>query len=153
MSDLESDGADLTEEELAAKFAEQLAKTPVHDIMLQSLATLIDAAGIRIGYGPVGEEGKDLAQAKQAIEAASALLEVTERELGEQMAGPFREPVRVLKMAYVQASGSGAAPAEGQTATETTASEAAPPPSGASHPDEPDRASRLWVPPGTRPND
>ena len=60
MSDIPETGSEPTEEEpteeeLAAQFAEQLAKTPVRDIMLQSLATLIDAAGIRIGYGPVGE--------------------------------------------------------------------------------------------------
>lgn len=151
MSELDETSADdLTEEELAAQFAAQLAKTPVRDIMLQSLATLIDAAGIRIGYGPVGEEGRDLAQAKQAIEGASALLEATEKELGEEFAAPFREPVRVLKMAFVQAMNaeSGTAAGSGQAGSESPTT-----PTEQAVADEPDRASRLWVPPGARKDD
>jgi hypothetical protein len=152
MSD-ETVGETPSDEELAARFAAQLAKTEVRDILLQSLATLVDSAGIRLGLGPFGDEGRDLAQAKQAIEGASALLDVVEREVGDDEARLFQEPLRVIKMAYVRAAQEAdAAPAaEGGGAPDQPP--ATPPSSPAPSSSEPppgDAASRLWVPPGTR---
>lgn len=130
-----------TPEELAARIVERLAKTPVRDILLQSLATLIDSAGIRVGLGPNGDEDLDLAQARQAIEGARALIGVVEQELGPAQARPFRDPMAMLQMAYARAIEGGPpdAPAGG---TEE------PPPGGGRPPGDP--ADRLWVPPGTR---
>lgn len=124
-----------TPEELAAAFAERLARTPVRDVLLQSMATFIDMAGIRLGMGPAGDEPRDLVQARQAIESLRALLVVAERELGAAQVHPFKEPLAVLQMAYARAAEApdGDEPGEG-----------GPPP-----PAEPDAASRLWVPPGT----
>jgi len=132
-----------TPEELAAALADRLARTPVRDVLLQSMATFIDMAGIRLGMGPTGDEARDLVQARQAIEALRALLGVAERELGAAQVHPFKEPLAVLQMAYARAveapheeepgEGGGAPPAGG----------------GGSGPAGPDPASRLWVPPGT----
>jgi hypothetical protein len=61
-----------TPEEIAARIVERLARTQVRDILLQSLATLIDSAGIRVGLGPNGDEDLDLAQAHQTFESAPA---------------------------------------------------------------------------------
>ena len=94
---------ELTPEELAAAFAEQLARTPVRDLMLQTMATFTDMAGIRLGLGPAGDQARDLTQARQAIEALRALLEVADRELGPAQARPFREPLAALQMAYARA--------------------------------------------------
>ncbi|HMN99795.1 MAG TPA: hypothetical protein PKD59_10300 [Miltoncostaeaceae bacterium] len=124
-----------TPEELAAAFAERLARTPVRDVLLQSMATFIDMAGIRLGMGPAGDEPRDLVQARQAIEALRALLGVAERELGAAQVHPFKEPLAVLQMAYARAS---EAPAQDEPG------DGDPPP-----PEPPDAASRLWVPPGT----
>lgn len=145
----------MTPEELAQRFAEQLAKTPVSDILLQSLATLIDSAGVRLGLGPTGQNGADLAQARQAIEGADALLGVVEREVGAAEAEPFREAVRVVKMAFVDLSGRAAeggptAPPDGDAAA---AEPAGAPPEGDAPDAGADRAGRLWVPPGTRDGD
>jgi len=120
-----------TQEEMAALLAERLARTPVRDVLLQCMATFIDMAGVRLGMGPTGDAARDLTQARQAIEALRALLEVSERELGAAQVRPFKEPLAVLQMAFSRAS-------------EEPAAEAAPPP-----PPAPDAASRLWVPPGT----
>jgi hypothetical protein len=133
---------DPTPEELAAQIVERLAKTPVRDILLQSLATLIDSAGIRVGLGPNGDADLDLAQARQAIEGARALIAVVEQELGPAQARPFRDPIAVLQMAYARAVEGGEPPPEaGPGGSEPPPGEG-PPPS--------DPASRLWVPPGTR---
>jgi hypothetical protein len=43
-----------TPEEFAAALAEQLARTPVRDLLLQTMATFTDMAGIRLGLGPAG---------------------------------------------------------------------------------------------------
>lgn len=130
-------------EEMAAMLAERLAQTPVRDVLLQSMATFIDMAGLRLGMGPQGDEVRDLDQARQAIEALRALLGVAERELGAAQVRPFREPLAVLQMAYAR---------EAEAVAPASADGPAPPTGGPGPPPPADRdaASRLWVPPGSR---
>jgi hypothetical protein len=128
---------EVTPEELAAAFAEQLARTSVRDLLLQSMATFTDMAGVRLGLGPGGAGARDLTQARQAIETLRAMIEVAERELGVAQARPFREPLAALQMAYARA-------------VEGPPGEPGPPPPGPGGPPPDDPASRLWVPPGTR---
>ena len=47
-------------EEFAAAFVHHLGRTPVRDLVVQAMATLADAAGIRLGLGPEGQEVADL---------------------------------------------------------------------------------------------
>jgi Domain of unknown function (DUF1844) len=138
-----------TPEELAAAFAEQLARTSVRDLLLQTMATFTDMAGVRLGFGPGGEGARDLAQARQAIETLRALLEVAERELGAAQARPFREPLAALQMAYARIVEEPSAEAP---AAEPEAPGAEPPPDSGTPPAD-DPAGRLWVPPGTRRGD
>ena len=135
-----------TPEELAAAFAEQLARTPVRDLLLQTMATFTDMAGVRLGLGPAGEGARDLTQARQAIEALRALIEVAERELGAAQARPFREPLAMLQMAYARMVET-PPPGRGAEAAAEPATQPAPSPQA---PPADDPASRLWVPPGTR---
>ena len=132
-----------TPEEMAAALADRLARTPVRDVLLQSMATFIDMAGIRLGLGPSGDDARDLVQARQAIEALRALLGVAERELGAAQVHPFKEPLAVLQMAYARAA---EAPEQDEP-REGGEGGGAPPARGG--PAGPDPASRLWVPPGT----
>jgi hypothetical protein len=139
-----------TPEDLAAEFAERLARTPVRDVLLQSMATFIDMAGIRLGMGPAGDQPRDLVQARQAIESLRALLGVAERELGAAQVHPFKEPLAVLQMAYARAA---------EAPKQDEPGEGGPPPAGGAGEGPPsaggpgsagaDAASRLWVPPGT----
>jgi hypothetical protein len=130
-----------TPEEISAALAARLARTPVRDVLLQCMATFIDMAGIRLGMGPAGDEARDLAQARQAIESLRALLGVAERELGAAQVNPFKEPLAVLQMAYARAIEEPGAEGEGDEGPD----DPAPPP--ARPPDDP--ADRLWVPPGS----
>lgn len=135
-------------EELMAAMVVRLGQTPVRDILLQTMATFVDCAGIRLGLGPQGDETKDLTMARQAIEALRALTDVAERELGQAQVRPFKDPLAQLQLAYAQMS-------EGDP-------DAPPPPTGGAaagqeaDPGRPggpaadDAASRLWVPPGAR---
>ena len=104
MSDEQAGGtAEPTPEELIREMARRLAETPVRDILLQTMGTFGDLAGVRLGYGPEGEAHRDLAQARLAIEAVRALIAVVESELGPAQARPFREPLAQLQMLYAQA--------------------------------------------------
>ena len=136
-------GPEVTPEELAAAFAEQLARSSVRDLLLQAMATFTDMAGIRLGLGPGGVEARDLAQARQAIETLRAMLEVAERELGVAQARPFREPLAALQMAYARA-------VEGPPDEPRPPEGPGEPPPGPGGPPPDDPASRLWVPPGSR---
>jgi hypothetical protein len=124
---LDDENREPTPEEIAAAFVQRLGRVPVSDIIMQTMATLSDTAGIRLGLGPEGDAVKDLAQAKLAIEGFRALLGVADQEIGTAVTRPFREPMAQLQMAYAQI-------AEGKT-QEGDASE--PPP-------EPTK--KLWTP-------
>jgi hypothetical protein len=150
------------EAELRAALEEQMKRISVHDVLIQTVVTLINLGGRRLGLaGPPEEAGEtDVDQAFLAIEGARALAPL----LPEEQLGPVRDALSQLQMAYVQitqgqgaegrgqgagAEGPGAAQGsetEGATATEGSA--AAPDTSS----DEAERAkarSKIWTPPGT----
>lgn len=133
-----------TPEEFAAAMVQRLGRIPVRDVVFQTMATLADMAGIRLGLGPEGQEVADLAQARHAIEALRALLGMAEAEFGAAQARPFREPLAQLQMLYAQIveGGAEAAPPGDAGPGETAAPGGPPPPQ--------DPTSRLWVPPHHR---
>lgn len=131
-----------TQEEIAAAFVHRLGRTPVHDIIMQTMATMTDVAGIRLGLGPEEDEVKDLGQARLAIETLRALMGVAEANMGQAASRPFRDPLAQLQMAYAKI-----AEAEGQGGAEGDATDGpGPGPGGGQNPPGPDPASRLWVP-------
>jgi hypothetical protein len=137
-------------EELMEQFARRLGRTPVPDVLLQTMATLTDMAGIRLGLGPEGDEVRDLAQARLAIESMRALASVTEALIGPAQARMFREPLSQLQLAYAQIAQSEGAPAGPGAGREPSAADPEPPPPAPPPAAGPDPASKLWVPPGTR---
>ena len=143
-----------TPEEMARMMADRLGKTPVMGIIMQSAATLVDCAGIRLGIGPQGDEVKDLEQARQAIEGSRALTMVAEGFLGAQEVAPLKEPLAQLQMLYAEAvSGeSGDEPDGGDDEEPGGGSDDGPPgdPPAPEPPGDPSAADRLWVPPGAR---
>lgn len=126
--------ANSSAEEFAAAFVHHLGRTPVRDLVIQAMATLADAAGIRMGLGPEGAAVADLAQARTAVEILRALVAVTDQELGQAVARPFREPLAQLQLAYAKIAEVNAGPDAGGEPQAAAA----------------DPASRLWVPPGGR---
>lgn len=146
-----AEGRPPTEEEYAAVLVQRLGRIPVRDVVFQTMATLADMASIRLGLGPEGDEVGDLRQARHAIEALRALLEMAEAEFGAAQARPFREPLAQLQLFYAHLVETGAGGGESESAR---ASSDAAAPSGAAAPAEPppnpDAAGRLWVPPHHR---
>ncbi|MEQ9336022.1 MAG: hypothetical protein RJQ03_02405, partial [Miltoncostaeaceae bacterium] len=107
----------------------------------------LDMAAIGMGLGPTGADAADLALARQAIESGRALMGVAERELGAAAVRPFKEPLAQLQMAYARVvEAVGQAEEEAGSGEEGERPQPTPPPAAG----QPDPASRLWVPPGSR---
>ena len=110
----------------------------VEDVILQTIATLINLAGRRLGLAGEADE-KDVAQARLAIDGARALAPMCPPE----QEAPVKEALSQLQMAYVQETqGSDAAATAGSAAG---GEEPAQQPS----PEDEERAkarSKIWTP-------
>jgi len=136
----EQPGQQPTEEELRAALEEQMRQIRVEDVILQTIATLVNLAGRRLGLSGEPEE-KDVAQARLAIDGARALAPMCPPEQD----APVKEALSQLQMAYVQ---------ETQGTDAAAAPDAAP--AGEEHapqpsPEDEERAkarSKIWTPGG-----
>jgi hypothetical protein len=131
------------EEELRAALEEQMRRITVQDVLIQTVVTLINLGGRRLGLaGPPEEAGEaDPEQARLAIEGARALVPL----LPQEQLGPVRDALSQLQMAYVQIS-------QGRPQQPAAADE---PAASAEEPKQPDdeaeRAkarAKIWTPPG-----
>ena len=147
---------DPTEEELRAAFEEQLRQVSVEDVILQTVATLVNLAARRLGLIP--EEGedpaevRDLAQAQLAIEGARALQPLCPDDHQDSI----RQALSQLQLAYAGIVHEGGGPPPPPSGEKAPAEKAPPPadpaPSAAPAGDEAERAkarSKIWTPPGS----
>jgi hypothetical protein len=97
----------------------------VEQVLVSTAISLVNLAGIRL----TDQDHKDVPQAKEAIDAARALLPLCpEREVG-----PIKDALSQLQMVYVKETHEAAPPAE----------------PGAADADERAKArSKIWTPPG-----
>ena len=117
-----------TEEELQAAFEEQMRNIRVEDVVLQTVATLVNLAGRRLGLA--GEEEKEVEQARVAIDSARALLPFCP----EEQLPPIKQAMAQLQIAFAkEAKGAADAP---KPENEDEAARAA-------------ARSKIWTPPGT----
>lgn len=136
-----------TEEQLRAAFEEQMRHVRVEDVILQTVATLVNLGAQRLGL--TGEPGvePDLGQVQLAIEGARALTPLCP----EDQQPAIRQALSQLQIAFAreaQPAGAGgeAAAAAGPGAPKVDEAAAAQPD------DEAERAkarSKIWTPPGT----
>jgi hypothetical protein len=117
-----------TEEQLL----EALRRVKVDDVVLQTIATLVNLAGQKLSI----PEAKDPVEAKKAIDAARAMLPLCP----EEAAGQIRDALAQVQMLYVRETGGAAAePQPGEPAP------GEPQPGS----DEAERAkarSKIWIP-------
>ena len=76
----------------------------VSDLLVSSAASLVNLAGIRL----TDKDHKDPAQAKEAIDAARALLPLCP----EEAVAPIKDALSQVQMLYVKESGNPSRPAE-----------------------------------------
>ena len=147
-----------TEEEMRAAFEEEMKRISVDDVILQTLVTLVNLGGMRLGGGQPGEsaEGRDLAQSRLAIDGARALLPLVPQET----AAPIRNALSQLQMAYAREARAAGEPDPAQEpassgpAGQPPSSQPAPDPAApdAPAPEDAERArarAKIWTPPGT----
>ncbi len=145
-----------TEEELRAALEEQMRHIRVEDVILQTVATLVNLGARRLGLATApGEdlsEERDIEQARLAIEAVRALVPLSPQEQIE----PVRQALSQLQMAFArqtQAPGGVQPPPGGTQAVppQPGAGEPAPGPDPGTGAAEDERAkarSKIWTPPG-----
>jgi hypothetical protein len=131
---MNDENREMTEEELQAAFEEQMRNIRVEDVVLQTVATLVNLAGRRLGLAGEGE--KDVAQAQVAIDAARALVPFCP----EEQLPPIKQAMSQLQIAFAREAEGGGQRAEAQEEAapkddEAAAREAA--------------RAKLWTPPGT----
>jgi hypothetical protein len=150
-----------SEDELRAAYEAELARISATDMIAQSAVSLLNIGAHRIGApgGAANETpaGQDLEQARDAIDAARALLEILERRIPDELA-PLRDALSRLQMAYATEQGrTPAAGAEqtpaGQAPPASTGPDVAQPgepgtsePPGEPGPGPAESSGRLWVP-------
>jgi hypothetical protein len=87
------------EEELLEQLQEELTKVKVADVLVQTVFTVSS-----LGYRSLGEEQRDLGQARLAIEALRALVPVLKETVPDQVMNDFEQLVANMQLAYAKAS-------------------------------------------------
>src|SRR5919199_162633 len=82
------------EEELQRRLEEQIRKVRVQDLLLESVASILNLSARRIGK----EDERDLEQARVGIEAVRAVLDLIDPGPGEQV----REALSQVQMLYAR---------------------------------------------------
>jgi hypothetical protein len=86
------------ERQLIEELQSELAKLKVSDLLLQTLYSVSSLA-----YHRLGEEGRDLEQARLAIEAVRVLVPVLEGAVPEEALRDFGQVLANLQLAYAAA--------------------------------------------------
>jgi hypothetical protein len=143
-----------TEEELRAQLEEELRRITVRDVLVQTVVSLVNLGGQRLGLAPGAEDARDLDQARLAIEGVRALLPLVEQQDAEQVR-PIRDALSQLQLAYAKLAGP-AGESDGPGGGGGPAGDPRPPGAGAPAPEEsrpgaerPPGRGGLWVPPGS----
>jgi hypothetical protein len=115
-----------TEEQLL----DALRRVKVDDVVLQTLATLVNLAGQKLSI----PEAKDPVEAKKAIDAARVMLPLA----SEEAAGQIKDALAQVQMLYVRETGA-AEPPPGEPA-------AGEPQPGSDEAERAKARSKIWIP-------
>jgi hypothetical protein len=129
-----------SEEELRAAYEEEIKRIRVEQIVLEQIVSLINLGMRRTGLAPGTEDERDIGQVRIAIEAVRALTPLVE-QVAPQQAGPIRDALSQLQLAFVRLGGAAEPAAPGAAAA------GAPPPGAASAGAPPPGASPAGAPP------
>jgi hypothetical protein len=141
------------EAELRAAYEAELKKIRVEHLLLEDVVSLINLGMRRTGLSPGTEDELDPDQVRLAIEAIRAVMPLIEESAPGQ-AGPIRDALSQLQLAYVRIGGTAPAAASHGQGAPAPPEQPAAPAAGAPEPEpvkpgEPgpaQRSGRLWVP-------
>jgi Domain of unknown function (DUF1844) len=98
-----------SEDELRAAYEAELSRITATDMMAQAAVSLLNIGARRLQgseQDPTGASERDLEQARDAIDAVRALLDILERRIPRELA-PLRDALSRLQMAYARQAGEG----------------------------------------------
>ena len=141
-----------SEEELRAAFEAQLRQVSVEDVILQTVATLVNLGARRLGLIPEpGEDpaaARDIPQARLAIEGARALAPLCPEDHQDSI----RQALSQLQMAFAReaqaAPGSAEPPPPPPAADAPADAPARPARDDVAEAERTKARSKLWTPPG-----
>jgi hypothetical protein len=125
-----------TEEELRARIEEQLRKVRVQDLIVDSVASIVNLTARRIAK----EDERDLEQAKVGIDAVRALVDLIEGDVAEQV----RTALSELQLLYARAAKGEPLGAQGEPPAGAPEQPSQPPASDPAPRQAP--PSKLWTP-------
>jgi hypothetical protein len=127
------------EEQARAQLQEELRRVTVDQVVVEAAVSVLNVAVLKSGLVPGSEADQDLDQVRVGIEAVRGLMPVVEQVAPEQ-AGPIRDALSQLQMAYVRAS------SEPGSDAESPPTPAEQPPGEEQGPGPAQSSGRLWVP-------
>ncbi|WP_323746670.1 DUF1844 domain-containing protein [Catenulispora pinisilvae] len=81
-----------------------LADVPAVEVIGTVTVHLMSAAAVKLGLAENGEDDLDLDEARKLITALAGLITAAAPEIGSQHAGPLRDGLRTLQLAFREAS-------------------------------------------------
>jgi hypothetical protein len=124
-----------------------MRRVTVDQLLLQSVVSLVNLAGRRLGLGPGAEGERDLAQVRTAIDALRALLPVLEQGETARETAAIKQALSQLQMAYAREAGAavegGPSEEPGAPGAPADKEQGEQPGSG---PGPAQSSGRLWVP-------
>jgi len=90
----------VSQAELLEQLEADFKQLKVSDLLVQTVIGLSS-----LGYRSLGEEGRDLEQAKLAIEALRALVPVLQEAVPEPVSRDFQQMLANMQLAYAKAVG------------------------------------------------
>ena len=140
----------MTDEELRAAYEAELKRVTVDDVLIQTVVSLINLTGRKLGLSEATRDERDIAQARTGIDAVRALMPVVERGGGVNLE-PLRDALSQLQLAYAREAGAAEAgpgdeagpdkPKAGETAPDQQTDE-----KQEQQPGPAQASGRLWVP-------
>ena len=81
-----------------------IAEVPAVEVIVTVAVNLMSAAAVKLGLSEEGDRYKDLDEARKLITALAGLVTAAAPEIGSQHAGPLRDGLRSLQLAFREES-------------------------------------------------
>jgi hypothetical protein len=81
-----------------------IADVPAVEVITTLSVHLMSAAAVKLGLAEDGEQHKDLDEARKLITALAGLVTAAAPEVGSYHAGPLRDGLKTLQLAFREAS-------------------------------------------------
>ena len=95
---------ELSQEEIAARLAEELKKIKIEDVLVNTLVQISAIGYRRLGLTEDTADERELEQSRLAIETMRALVPVLEGFLPAELVQGFQEQIATMQLAYAQAA-------------------------------------------------